>query len=183
MRNASLALAVLLGATCFTDASGEIVTAMGSSLAEACYSHARLNRSTGEAVDDCTSALDEGLVLRDRAATYVNRGIILLRRGDYRRALRDFDMAIELQPDLAEAHLNRGAALRNIDDAAGAVAALNRALELGPREPARAYYNRGIAHEDLGELRAAYGDYRRASELAPDWEAPRVELARFRIDD
>lgn len=181
MRNASLALAVLV-ASAYPASAAEIVTTFGGRLAHACYQHARANHDSRAAVNDCTSALDDGLSRRDRAATLINRGIVFLNRRDYTRALNDFDRAVELQPDLAEGHLNRAAALRNTDDAAGAVVSLNRALELGPREPALAYYNRGIAHEDLGEVRAAYQDYRRATELAPDWDAPRAELARFRVD-
>jgi tetratricopeptide (TPR) repeat protein len=182
MRHVSLALATLLAAFALAATAQAYVIVAGGSLATACYQHARNELSTPQAIDQCTNALTlEPLRRHDRAATYVNRGIVYMNQRAYARALEDFETAISLEPELAEGHINRGAVLLAQDDFAGAIAAIDRGLALNPEDPARAYYNRGVAHEELGDIRAAYRDYRRAAELAPAWEMPRTELTRFRV--
>ena len=42
------------------------------------------------------------------AADYLNRGLIFAIRGDFDIALRDFDEAVKLKPDMALAYLQRG---------------------------------------------------------------------------
>jgi tetratricopeptide (TPR) repeat protein len=181
MRHASFAVATLLAVAPFTAPASAFVTVVGNSYATNCFEHARAERSSSQALDECTQALEESLNRHNRAGTLVNRGIIYMNRRAYDLALADFDDAIALEPDLAEGHINRGGALIARDDYAGALAALERGLALNPADPSRAYYNRGIAHEELGQVREAYRDYRRAAELAPRWEPPRTELARFRV--
>jgi tetratricopeptide (TPR) repeat protein len=180
MRIASFALAILAVAA-FAGTASAFVHVVGTRLTTACYENARDRRATPHAVNQCDEALMQPLSQQDRAGTYVNRGILLMARGSLDQAMADFDAAIELQPGLAEGYLNRGAVLVVRNDQRGAIEALDRALALTPNEPARAYYNRAIAYEDLGEVRAAYRDYRRAAELAPEWDAPRTELTRFRV--
>lgn len=180
MRHSSVAIATLLVATCLGGAASAHVMVAGGSLQAACYDYARARLATPEALTQCDQALAGATRPRDRAATHVNRGIIYMVRGAYDRAQADFDRAIQLDPALAEGHVNRGAALLAQNDFAGAIASINRGLALAPQEPARAYFNRGAANEELGNLRAALDDYRRAADLAPNWSLPRAELARFR---
>jgi tetratricopeptide (TPR) repeat protein len=182
MRYASLALATFLATASLAGAASAYVHVYGGTQATICYENARAELRSGRALDQCTGALTEALDMRDRAGTHVNRGIIQMNRRAYSLALSDFDYAIQLAPDLAEGHINRGAALLARHDYDGAITAINRGLELTPEQPARAYYNRGIANEELGNVRAAYNDYRRAAELAPDWDMPRTELTRFRVN-
>ena len=180
MRHAMFALAALLAVAPFAPASA-YVTVVAGSLAADCFEHARADRSSSQALDECTLATEESLNRHDRAGTFVNRGIIYMNRGAYDRALADFDNAILLEPTLAEGHVNRGGALLAQHDYDAAIAAIDRGLTLNPEDPSRAYYNRGIAHEELGRIREAYRDYRRAAELAPNWDVPRTELTRFRV--
>jgi tetratricopeptide (TPR) repeat protein len=180
MRYASFAFA-LAGAVVLAGSAQAYVLVAGGTFAVTCSQSARDAVDTSDALNQCTEALREPLNRRDRAGTYVNRGIILFNRGAYRSALQDFDAAIALDATLAEGHINRGAALIRQQEWEGAVTSISRGLELNPEAPARAYYNRGVAHEELGRVRAAYDDYRRAAELAPGWDAPRTELTRFRV--
>ncbi len=61
------------------------------------------------------------------------------------------------------------------------MAEIDRGLALDPDQPEKAYFNRAVAKERLNDLKGAYFDYRRALELKPDWDMPKVELARFTV--
>ena len=164
-------------------ASAGAVTVIGGGMAKEC-SQAALNGETEfrfEAL--CTQALDSELLsLRDRAGTYVNRGVLKLRRKEFASAQFDFNRAIETKPDMGEAYVNRGAAAVGAKRYADGLADLNKAIELGIEEPEKAYYNRALAFEGLDDLKAAYFDYKKAVELKPDWAMPQKELARFTVE-
>lgn len=175
---AAVAAAVLLAA----DAASAAITMVGRGPAGDCFRAANGDRRDRSALDRCDLALAEDfLTTRDRAATLVNRAIIYLRRGQDDHALADLNAAVQLQPDLAEARIVRGAALIALRRFQDAVDEFTRALDLGVSHPERAYFQRAGAYEELGDARAAYYDYRRAAELAPGWHAPQVELARFQV--
>jgi len=136
----------------------------------------------GQSVFDCGMALEtEHLTIHDRAATFVNRGTLLLSQTDYGGATSDFNSAIALEPTLGEAHTDRVAVLIAERDFAGGIAEIDQGLALKSEEPEKAYFNRAIAREHLGDIKGAYLDYRTASELKPQWEAPRQEMARFTV--
>ena len=84
-------------------------------------------------------------------------------------------------PKLGEALVNRGAAKIGLKAPEAALVDINRALELGVSEPAKAHYNRALAYERLGDLKSAWLDYTKAAELDPVWDAPRKELTRFTV--
>ena len=62
-------------------------------------------------------------------------GEALAEAGRYPDAIRHYEAAIRLQPDLAEAHNNLGSALDRAGQLAGALAEYRRALELRPDYP------------------------------------------------
>lgn len=158
-------------------------TVIGSGAGQTCYEAARAGRSDTQALTDCNTALttDFQMDQRNFAATLVNRGVIRLKRREGAAALDDFNRAIAMRPGLGEAHVNRGAALILSGDFRGAIAAIDRGLELGAEDPHEAYFNRAIAHEKLDNIPAAYADFRKAQQLAPNWPLPTAELARFTV--
>jgi len=174
-------VAALLAATSIPAMAGVIV--VGSTSARLCYEAAEsLLQPSQRALATCNEAFEEpGISHRDIVATYVNRGILKLRRGATEAAIADFDAALEMNPRQPEAYLNKGAALMQRNDPQGALPLFSVALEYDTNRPAIAHFGRAIANEDLGNLPAAYADYRRASELAPDWAQARTELARFQV--
>jgi tetratricopeptide (TPR) repeat protein len=172
------AAAVLIGAS---EAEGA-VTVIGGGQAEACATAAIAGKSDQRFEKLCTEAIEtELLSTRDRAGTYVNRGVLKLRRADFGAAIADFDVAAQTQPDLGEAYVNRGAALLGEHKFAEGLSDINKAITLGVEEPAKAYYNRAVAYEGLDDAKAAYFDYQKAIELSPDWSAPREQLVRFKV--
>lgn len=169
------------------------VIVLGSGLAQMCYEAARaieepmLMQITGSRIDIppleiCTMAISAGdLSGRDLAGTYNNRGVVLFSERRFTEALQDFDQGIRYQNDIGELHVNRGASLVAMKRWSDSVPSLNRGIELQATELEKAYYNRAIAFEELGDVRRAYFDYVRATELKPEWEVPKVELARFTV--
>jgi Tfp pilus assembly protein PilF len=178
-----LLMAVAAAGLAATAAHGQAVTVLGGGMARLC-SQAALAGDFGAADEaNCSMSLtSEVLSPLDRAGTLVNRGVMKLRRKDFGGARSDFDSALQAKPDLGEAFLNRGAALLGARQFADSLSDLNRAIELGVQEPEKAFYNRGLAYEKLGQRQAAFSDYSKAIELSPEWQLPRMELARLTPD-
>jgi tetratricopeptide (TPR) repeat protein len=158
------------------------VTVIGGGLAEACSKAALAGASAYRYEQICTDALDtELLTPRDRAGTYVNRGIMKLRRMEWGDAMKDFDVALKYKPDLGEIYVNRGAAFIAEHRYADGLADINKGIALGVEEPEKAYYNRALADEGLDDVKSAYFDYQKAVELAPTWAPPKEQLTRFHV--
>ncbi len=163
-----------------TSYAGTVV--IGENLGASCYREAKSGRSGKTSLDICDSALrDEMLTATDMAATYVNRGIVRSASGDISGAIKDYDRALSINPQLAEAFANRGTALMRQTRYEQALTELNQALSLKPKDPGSVYFNRGILYEHFGDLKQAYLDYTRASELRPEWRQPKQELERFAV--
>jgi Tfp pilus assembly protein PilF len=175
---AAVSTAVLLSA----GSASAAAFVLGGGMANACSKAAIEGRDDRESLVLCDMALEsQPLLRRDRAATFVNRGVIQLRRKDYAEAREDFDTAVKLDPSMGEAFVNRGAALVAQRRFKEGVVEIDRGLALGADEPEKAYFNRALAHEGLDDMKAAWLDYQKALEIRPDWDAPRRELTRFTV--
>jgi tetratricopeptide (TPR) repeat protein len=167
---------------CAGTAAAQQVDVFGGGLAEACAAAAKAGEATNQAEQICTQSLDhEMLVPRDRAGTFVNRGIVKLRGKQFAAAMSDFDTAIRYQSNLAEAYVNRAAARIGLQQYALSLSDIDNALILNVKEPEKAYYNRAVAHEYLDDYKAAWLDYSKALEIAPAWDLPRQQLVRFSV--
>ena len=158
------------------------ITVLGGGMAQACSLAAIAGETELKYEKLCTEALElELLSPKDRAGTYVNRGVLKLRRAQFAAATSDFDRAVRMKPDMGEAYVNRGAASIGARRYADSLADINRGLELGLAEPEKAYFNRALAYEALDDMKAAYFDYQKAVELKPLWAAPQEQLTRFKV--
>ena len=86
---------------------------------------------------DFTEVVDESKPTEESAQqpevsvdVYLNRGDAFLGKGNYDRAIRDYDKAIELKPDFAVAYSNRGVAYAKKGDYPRAVVDYDKAIEL-----------------------------------------------------
>jgi len=104
------------------------------------------------------------LELHEYAEAYNNRGVAYAKLGEHKRAIKDYDRAIELNSNLAEAYNNRGVAYAKLGEHKKAIEDYDKAIELNP-EDAEAYGNRGITYARLGEHERARGDMLRAGNL------------------
>ena len=159
-------------------------TVLGNGLAGICSQAAKAGEDNQPALEVCTMALEtESMNRRDRAGTYVNRGVILLRRKQFEAARKDFETAEKIDPTMGEAVVNRGASFVAERRYLEGLTEIDRGLGMNPEEPEKAYFNRALANEGLDDMKAAYLDYMKALELAPNWEAPRHELSRFTVEN
>ena len=159
------------------------VFVVGGGLAKDCFELAKSGNYQFRTADEtCTRAIQEETMTRaNRAATYVNRGVIRMREGNYEDALSDYGRATDIQPELGAAYLNEGAAhiyRKNFDLA---LSPLNRAIELESADIFAAYYNRAIARENTGDVAGAYTDFQKALELKPGWDLAERQLNRFTV--
>ncbi|MGA2992697.1 MAG: tetratricopeptide repeat protein, partial [Candidatus Korobacteraceae bacterium] len=87
---------------------------------------------------------------------------------DVDEELRFYTEAIRLNPDHADAFINRGVARRAKGDVEGALQDYNEAIRLKP-DDAVAFNNRGNARRDKGDVEGALQDYNEAIRLKPDY--------------
>ena len=144
------------------------ITTIGATDAFACYENARDGLS--EDTTPCDAALaDRGTSRNDRKKTLVNRGILFNRKGDLNEALSDFNRAIEIDEDLAEAYVNRGNTWFYAGDYDRALADYERSLTLDVAKPWAAWYNIGLVHDARNDAEAAQEAYAKSLALNPEF--------------
>jgi tetratricopeptide (TPR) repeat protein len=97
---------------------------------------------------------------------HLGLGAYLLTSGDARRAIDEFDRAVELDPRYAEAWHDRALAWQGLGRFDRAVRDDTRAIDLRPTYAA-AYNGRGAAYRSLRQFEPALRDCTKAVELAP----------------
>ena len=172
--------AALAAALIGSSAQAQFVV-LGESPAASCYRNAAALRMDHDALAECDMALEQGMTnRRNRAATYVNRGIIRMMRDDLEGALVDFDEGESMRPELAASiAVNRSAAFIRLGRFVDAVSQANYAIANDANDMASAHFNRAIALEELGDLNGAYHAYRDALTVRPGWIRAQRELDRF----
>jgi tetratricopeptide (TPR) repeat protein len=94
--------------------------------------------------------------------------------------LADFDRAIALQPDFAQALNNRGSEKDLKRDYAGALADYDRAIQVWPNF-AEAFYNRGNVKAKKQNYRGALADFDRAIAFKPDYADAYDNRGQFKV--
>ncbi len=95
---------------------------------------------------------------------YYFRGNEYYEKGDYDKAIENYNMAIILNPSFMEAYFNRGLCYYNKKDYDKAIKNYTKAIELDPNN-AVIYNNRGDAYYKLQKYDLAIKDYDRALDL------------------
>jgi len=89
-------------------------------------------------------------------------------KGDYQGALANYNQALQLNPNLAEAYCWRGAAYYAIGDKLSAIDDFNQGLQINPNN-AIAHSNRGAVRSDIGDKQGAIDDFNQAIRLNPNY--------------
>ena len=83
--------------------------------------------------------------------------------------------AIELKPDLAEAHTSLGVALASQGHIDEAIAEFKEAIRVSP-DYAEAYYDLGIARDGTGQTDEAILEFQEAIRLKPGFTVAKMSL-------
>jgi tetratricopeptide (TPR) repeat protein len=105
---------------------------------------------------------------QETAETYFNRGVDYTQKGDFKKAVSDFNKAIEVNPEFVVAYLNRGFSYSRMGELDEAIADYTKAIALNPRY-AIAYHNRGFVYRRMGEYDRAILDFTKAIEIDPKY--------------
>jgi lipoprotein NlpI len=163
-----------------------LVMADGKSDLSGCVA-AYLGRDYDTALALCTRALQSGdLSDQQRADALNDRGAVYSDgKGDYDKAIQDYDQAIRLKPDYEGAYNNRGNAYSRKGDYARAIQDFDEVIRLDPDDDSP-YVGRAIAYENQGEHDRAIQEFDQAIRLNPGapydslWRAQVLfEVARF----
>ncbi len=155
----------------------------GGSFAKDCYRASSTASMTGfagrEDVEVCDLAISHGdLSKKNLVATYVNRGVIKVALEDYQGAVRDYNKALGLDADSAEAYMNRGNMWFISNRFAEAIEDYDRSLQLNVSKPYVALLNKGMAFEGMGKFNQARENYLAALQQMEDWPAAQAKLDR-----
>ena len=104
----------------------------------------------------------------NRATALSNRGNAFVNKSEFDRAIRDFDHAIRINPDLADAFHNRGNAFAKKGELDRAIRDYDQSLKTKPDDE-ETLNNRGRVFAEKGELNYAIRDYNHALKLKPDY--------------
>lgn len=155
----------------------------GGSFAKECFQAANTASMTGFAgrddVEVCDRAISYGALNKNNlVATYVNRGVIKVALEEYQGAVRDYNKALELNDESAEAYMNRGNMWFISNRFAEAIEDYDRSLALDVSKPHVAILNKGMALEGLGKLNEARSNYLAALQMVEDWPTAQSKLDR-----
>ena len=120
-----------------------------------------------EIIADCTKTIE--LIPKD-AAAYKKRGAAYHAKGDYDKAIADFNnMMLSSNFD---AYYCRGAAYAGKGDYDKAIADFNNMIALDPND-SLGYFARGfLVYNAKGDYEKAIADYTKTIELLPEWDMP-----------
>ena len=116
----------------------------------------------------CTRNIKSGRFTgRNLAIAFANRGLAYKNKGQWGRAIADYDEAIRLNSDIAETFSNRGTAYYYKGQIGRALRDYDEAIRLKP-DFAQAFSNRGNVYRKKGQFDRAIEDYDEAIRLNPD---------------
>ena len=178
-----LVIALIATAAIVPATAKAAVLTLGGPLANLCYKSALAGDGRSFAMEVCSRALaEESLPAPDRAATLVNRGIGYMSANRFTNADQDFDAALRLSENLPDGWLNKGFLQLRQGKGREALPLIQRGIDAGAGDMAKAIFARGVAHEQMGQFESAYADLRQAQQLAPRWSMPREYLETYRVN-
>jgi tetratricopeptide (TPR) repeat protein len=117
-----------------------------------------------------TQAIDtRSLGAADLAVVMNSRGVAYEFKGEIRKAIGDFDAAIRIMPNFADAYINRGFAWTKVPDYERAIADFTEATKHDSKNAYMALSNRAGVHSEKGDFHQAIRDYDEAIQLRPDY--------------
>lgn len=104
--------------------------------------------------------------IKDKSQALFKRGLILESRGEFIRAVPDYDDALKYEPGSPQLHFHRGFCLFRQGELDRALQDYDEVVRLKPKDP-DAYQNRGAIHYHKKDYIKAIADYDQALKLLP----------------
>ena len=101
----------------------------------------------------------------------VNAGL-----GRLEQAVANYEKALAIKPDYAEAYNNMGLVLKDKGESDAAIESFKKALKTKP-DYAEAYHNLGLVLKDKGESDAAIESFKKALKIKPDYASAKHLIA------
>jgi tetratricopeptide (TPR) repeat protein len=122
-------------------------------------------------IDGCSALIDSGeQTPQALVIAYNNRGNAYTTKGEYDRAVQDYDQSIKLDPGYARAFNNRGVAYQKKGEYDRAISDFDEAIKLDPNY-ASALANRAETYLGKGDYERAVRDFDEAIRVKPTLEA------------
>ena len=109
------------------------------------------------------------------ARQYYDQGLDKYDTGNYQGAIADFNKAIEIDSQNADAYYYRAYARDWLEDYQAAIADYTKAIEINPQDEF-VYTFRGLSREWVNDLEGACDDWRKAADLGDEDAAEYVEI-------
>ena len=156
--------------------------ALGGDIPERLNALAQAYEATGQQPDETRVLYERALAAQPEGADIrVNYGRFLETQGHLAEASRQYALAAEENPWLAQAHYNLGTAMLQEGQFADAERALRAALDLEP-DYVPALGNLGLLHASAGEIRAARALFERAVAVAPESATALSNLGTYHLE-
>ena len=112
------------------------------------------------------------------------QGILYYEKAEYNQAIKEFSLAIRINPEYSLAYNSRGDAYYRLGDYEKSQQDSSAAIRNNP-EDANAYYDRGFSLYSIGEYNGAIIDYNQAIKLNPEYANAYYGrgLARYQIKE
>ncbi len=118
--------------------------------------------------NQATTTNPVAMKLRENANPYFKQGLEKYNNKDFSGAIEDYNQAIKINPNYADAYFKRGLTRYKLGDKQAAIADYNQAININPNY-AEAYINRGAVRYELGDKQAAIADYNQAININPNF--------------
>ena len=118
--------------------------------------------------DEAIATYEKLNTFEETARTYLKIGVCYYDKKKLEEAIKNYDKALKLNPNLTEALFNKGICLCNLDKKNEAIEIFNKALEINQNEP-ELYLQRGYCFFVLENYRKAIKDFNKAIELRPNF--------------
>ncbi len=157
------------------DAMKHLQAALASAPADAKNNIANVLRAQGD-LPAAEKSLQEALAAKPNAKIYVNLGAVYRKQGKMLDALAQYEKALALDQQSAEAQFGLGIVYAEMGETQKALDAYAEAIKLQPLY-ADVYVNRGALHVASSEFDEALADFQQAIEIAPDFSQAHYNLA------
>ena len=102
----------------------------------------------------------------DNANNHNDKANLLVKMGLNNEAIKEYEIAIKLDPEIAGYYYNKGIAMQNLKNYVGAIIAYENAIALDPKDP-NFHYNRATALDSIKRWDDAIKEYDEVIKLDP----------------